>query len=204
MALVLSSVVPTLVLAFVLLMVDLSTATKLVVVGTIAGALVGGWIIWGLGRVVASMGTLMGRDSALTGFEHRQDEVGTLMASYNKLLATVEQQATEINTFATRLSSAYEELESTNALLKESVFKDEVTGFYNRRFLLLRLDEEVSRWRRFRLPVSVVLLEVEELREVADASGYAAYEEALAAFAWVLAELSHGINVLARYDGSAP
>jgi len=99
MALVLSSVVPTLVLAFVLLMVDLSTATKLVVVGTIAGALVGGWIIWGLGRVVASMGTLMGRDSALTGFEHRQDEVGTLMASYNKLLATVEQQATEINTF---------------------------------------------------------------------------------------------------------
>jgi len=96
MALVLSSVVPTLVLAFVLLMVDLSTATKLVVVGTIAGALVGGWIIWGLGRVVASMGTLMGRDSALTGFEHRQDEVGTLMASYNKLLATVEQQATGV------------------------------------------------------------------------------------------------------------
>ena len=39
-----------------------------------------------------------------------------------------------------------------------------MTRFYNRRFLLLRLDEEVSRWRRFRLPVSVVLLEVEELR----------------------------------------
>ena len=77
-----------------------------------------------------------------------------------------------------------------------------MTRFYNRRFLLLRLDEEVSRWRRFRLPVSVVLLEVEELREVADASGYAAYEEALAAFAGVLAELSHGFNVLARYDGS--
>ena len=68
------------------------------------------------------------------GFERRRDEVGTLMSSFNKMLLTIEQQAAEINTFATRLDAAYKELESTNARLKEFSFKDEVTGLYNRRF----------------------------------------------------------------------
>jgi GGDEF domain-containing protein len=88
----------------------------------------------------------------MSGFERRRDEVGTLMSSFNKMLLTIEQQAAEINTFATRLDAAYKELESTNARLKETSFKDEVTGLYNRRFFTLRLEEELSRYRRFNHP----------------------------------------------------
>ena len=93
----------------------------------------------------------------MAGIERREDEVGTLMTSFNRMLETIEQQAAEINTFATRLDAAYKELESTNARLKETSFKDEVTGLYNRRFFSLRLEEELSRYRRFNHPVSVVL-----------------------------------------------
>ena len=66
------------------------------------------------------------------------------------MLAPIEQQAAALDRYATRLDAAYQELESTNARLKEFSFKDEVTGLYNRRFFSIRLEEEVSRYRRFK------------------------------------------------------
>ena len=86
---------------------------------------------------------------------------------------TIEQQAAEINSFATRLDAAYKELESTNARLKETSFKDEVTGLYNRRFFSMRLEEELSRYRRFNHPVSVVLLDLDGFKAVNDEFGHA-------------------------------
>src|SRR5438046_2087860 len=87
-------------------------------------------------------------ERAISGLGRRKDEVGTLMTSFNRMLETIEQQAGDINSFATRLDAAYKELESTNARLKETSFKDEVTGLYHRRFFSLRLEAELSRGRR--------------------------------------------------------
>jgi len=153
-ALTLASIVPVLVLAFVVLVLMLPTLApgetlkfgglQLLVIFTIIGMLAGGYIIWDIGRTMARIASLMARDT-LPGGERRRDEVGTLMSSFNKMLGTIEQQAAEINTYATRLDAAYKELESTNARLKETSFKDEVTGLYNRRFFNLRLEEELSR-----------------------------------------------------------
>jgi diguanylate cyclase (GGDEF)-like protein len=184
-ALVLSSAVPILVLAFVLLVVVLPTLVQMLVVLAIAGALAGGWIIWDLGRV-----------------KEGQEGAAPLIPSFNKMLAIIEQQAAEINTFASRLDAAYQALESTHTRLREGTFKDDATELWNRRFLLLRLEEEIARWRRHDHPVSIVLLDLEGLRSVADTRGYAEYEEALAAFARILAEPARGIDVMARYDGS--
>src|SRR5262245_21385750 len=163
-ALTLSSVVPILVLAFVVMVLVFPTigpgetvkfgGLQLLVLFTLVGKLAGAYVIWDLGRILARMGAVMASETAMSGFERRRDEVGTLMASFNKMLLTIEQQAAEINTFATRLDAAYKELESTNARLKETSFKDEVTGLYNRRFFSLRLEEELSRYRRFNHPVS--------------------------------------------------
>jgi diguanylate cyclase (GGDEF)-like protein len=210
-ALVLSSVVPILVLAFVVLVLLLPTlgpgealkfgVLQMLIVFTLIGMLAGAWIIWDLGRIVARMGALMASEGALSGFERRQDEVGTLMTSFNKMLLTIEQQAAEINTFATRLDAAYKELESTNARLKETSFKDEVTGLYNRRFFSLRLEEELSRYRRFNHPVSVVLLDLDGFKAVNDEFGHTIGDETLREIAQILMKHSRGINVVSRYGG---
>jgi hypothetical protein len=55
-------------------------------------------------------------------------------------------------------------------------------SLYNRRFLLLRFEEEVGRWHQLRRPCSLVLLEPEGLRVVADTAGYAAHDEANTGF----------------------
>jgi diguanylate cyclase (GGDEF)-like protein len=119
-------------------------------------------------------------------------------------VAIVKQQADEANRFGSRLDAAYKELESSSAQLKEMAFKDHGTGLYNRRFLLLRLTEEVERWSRFSHPVSIVLLDVDGLRIVSETTSYAAYDDALTAFAQILVAALHGggLNVPARYDGS--
>jgi diguanylate cyclase (GGDEF)-like protein len=198
-ALVLSSGVPVLVLLVVVLPTLSTGISQMLIVLTIVGLMAGAWVIWDLGRILARIGALMGSDSTLTGVGQRQDEVGTLMTSFNKMLVTIEQQATEINTFAARLDAAYKELEATNARLKEAAVKDDTTPLYNRRFLLSRLEEE----SRFRRPLALVLLEPDELRVVADKTGSTVYDAAVNAFAQILMQSAPSTSdVMARYDGS--
>jgi len=124
-----------------------------------------------------------------------------LMHSFSRMLAPIEQQAAALDRYAARLDNAYQELESTSARLKEFSFKDEVTGLYNRRFFSIRLDEEVSRYRRFNHPVSVVLLDLDAFKSVNDDLGHAAGDETLRGMAEILLRHSRGINVICRYGG---
>jgi diguanylate cyclase (GGDEF)-like protein len=139
--------------------------------------------------------------TAVQQYVQQSDEVDTLMHSFSRMLVTIEQQASDVNEYARRLDTAYKELESTSAQLKEFSFKDEVTGLYNRRFFSIRLEEEVSRYRRFNHPVSVVLLDLDGFKAVNDDLGHAAGDETLRAMAEILLKQSRGINVICRYGG---
>jgi diguanylate cyclase (GGDEF)-like protein len=129
------------------------------------------------------------------------DEVENLIDSFSRMLSTIEHQAQEINQYSQRLESAYKEIESSSAQLKEFSFKDEVTGLYNRRFFSIRLEEEVSRYRRFNHPVSVVLLDLDGFKEINDEQGHASGDETLRGMAEILLKHSRGINVICRYGG---
>ena len=135
------------------------------------------------------------------GLTSSLDEVGNLMDSFSRMLSTIERQAQEIDRYAHRLDNAYKEIETSSAQLKEFSFKDEVTGLYNRRFFSIRLEEEVSRYRRFNHPVAVVLLDLDGFKEINDELGHAAGDETLRGMAEILLKYSRGINVICRYGG---
>ncbi len=210
-ALALSSVVPLLVLAYVAenyVLPHLSAGDtmryyglQLLLFFTALGIVTGSYVIWDIGRTVARMAQMLGDERRIAELERRNDEVGTLMQSFGKMLETIEQQAAEINSFAGRLDAAYKELESTNTRLKETSFKDEVTGLYNRRFFSIRLEEEMQRHRRFNHPVSVVLMDLDGFKAVNDELGHAVGDETLRDIAQILVKHSRGINVVARYGG---
>ncbi len=130
-----------------------------------------------------------------------EGELGMLMDSFSRVLVTIEQQAAEINQYAIRLDNAYKEIETSSAKLKEFSFKDEVTGLYNRRFFSIRLEEEVSRYRRFNHPASVVLIDLDGFKAVNDELGHGAGDETLRGVADILMKHSRGINVICRYGG---
>ena len=139
--------------------------------------------------------------AAVQQYVQQSDEVDSLMQSFSRMLVTIEQQAADVNEYARRRDTAYKDLESTSAQLKEFSFKDEVTGLYNRRFFSIRLEEEVSRYRRFNHPVSVVLLDLDGFKAVNDDLGHGAGDETLRAMADILLKQSRGINVICRYGG---
>lgn len=211
LALTLSSLVPLLVLAYVVyryVWPDLHPADvakfyglHALLLSTLLAMIGGAYIIWDLGRAFAKIAELLSREPKLAQLGVRSDEVGTLMRSFSNMLGTVEQQAIDINTFAMRLDAAYRELEATNAKLKETSFKDEVTGLYNRRFFSLRLEEEISRFRRFNHPVSVVVLDLDGFKSVNDEFGHAVGDETLRDVGQILMKHSRGINVVSRYGG---
>ena len=211
LALALASALPLLVLAYivhgyVLPELDPRASTRFygltaLILFTSLAMVGGAYMVWDLGRTVARMAELMAKEANLTSLGARGDEAGTMMKSFSSMLGTIEQQATDINTFATRLDAAYRELEATNMKLKETSFKDDLTGLYNRRFFTLRLEEEISRFRRFNHPVSIVLLDLDGFKTVNDELGHAGGDETLREVAQILMRHSRGINVVSRYGG---
>jgi diguanylate cyclase (GGDEF)-like protein len=210
-ALTLCSVIPILLLAWTVFVVAspslgaedtlMRSGLRFLVAFTVVGMMLGGYIIWDIGRTMARLAQMMAGEPGGAGLERRRDDVGTVMQSFNRMVATIEQQASEINSFATRLDAAYKELEITSARLKETSFKDEVTGLYNRRFFSLRLEEELSRYRRFNHPVSVVLLDLDAFKAVNDDFGHPVGDDTLRDIAQILMKHSRGINVVSRYGG---
>ena len=150
MALSLTSVIPLLILTYalhihVIPLLDASTHTMLI--ASLQGLIIctallmagGGYVIWDVAAAVVRTAQLVAHASKATGVEGRSDEIGVLMASFSRMLTTIEDQATQINTFAAQIDSAYKDLEATNSRLKDLSFKDEVTNLYNRRFFFIRL-----------------------------------------------------------------
>jgi diguanylate cyclase (GGDEF)-like protein len=211
LALALSSLIPILVLGYVVhryvqpsldpTHVGRFYGLQALILLTVLGMIGGAYIMWTIGRAFSGMAALLSNDTRIAEIGTQSDQVGTLMKSFSSMLGTVEQQAMDINTFAMRLDAAYRELEATNAKLKETSFKDEVTGLYNRRFFSLRLEEEISRFRRFNHPVSVVVLDVDGFKSVNDEFGHAVGDETLRDIAQILMKHSRGINVVSRYGG---
>jgi diguanylate cyclase (GGDEF)-like protein len=211
LALTLSSVLPLAFLAlvahlYVLPLIGPSDAARLFSVVALLGialvaTVIGSYVIWDLGRVVERLAALLAEQRGISELADRGDDVGTIMSSFSRMLETVERQATEINSFAMRLDSAYKELESTNLRLKETSFKDDVTGLYNRRFFTVRLEEELSRYRRFNHPVSLVLMDLDGFKAVNDEMGHVVGDETLRDIGQILMKHSRGINVVSRYGG---
>jgi diguanylate cyclase (GGDEF)-like protein len=214
LALTLTALVPLLVLAYSLYASVMSwlgheplygrdllwSQALLVFTGILMAA--GGFVIWDLGLTVRRTAETVAATGRIeSAVAEKTDQIGVLMGSFSRMLGTIETQTGEINQFAVRLDVAYRELESTNTRLKEVTFKDEVTRLFNRRFFSIRIEEEVSRYRRFKHPVSVVLLDLDGFKAVNDELGHAVGDETLRGVGELLLKHSRGINVICRYGG---
>jgi diguanylate cyclase (GGDEF)-like protein len=113
----------------------------------------------------------------------------------------------DIVPFATELEGLIQALASQaavairNARLEELSFKDPLTGVYNRRYFVLRLEEEARRYARFGEPLSLVLLDLDRFKSINDEMGHRAGDETLHEAAQLIVTNSRSFSVVTRYGG---
>lgn len=88
-----------------------------------------------------------------------------------------------------------------NTQLEDLSFKDALTGVYNRRHFILRIDEESKRHRRFGQPISLLLIDLDHFKEINDQFGHGAGDEALKEVSRLLLMHSRNFTVITRYGG---
>jgi diguanylate cyclase (GGDEF)-like protein len=88
-----------------------------------------------------------------------------------------------------------------NARLEELSFKDALTGVYNRRYFMVRIEEEAKRHSRFGEPMSLVMLDLDNFKPVNDRLGHSAGDDVLREVAQVLTRNSRSFSIVTRYGG---
>jgi diguanylate cyclase (GGDEF)-like protein len=93
-------------------------------------------------------------------------------------------------------------------LLKIKILKDEVTnlsmtddltGLYNRKYLLNRLEEEMSRSKRYETPITLMLMDIDFFKVVNDMYGYAVGDKVLKKIASILKTHIRKEDIVTRY-----
>ena len=92
-----------------------------------------------------------------------------------------------------------------NASLHETVERqavtDELTGLANARAFRSILEREIERSRRFRSPLALVMVDLDDFKQVNDTHGHQQGDEVLASVASVLRDFSRDLDAPARYGG---
>jgi len=87
------------------------------------------------------------------------------------------------------------------SLLEQENITDPLTGVFNRRYLDRRLNEEVSRARRYSLPLAVLLLDIDHFKQINDKYGHQFGDRVLIYFGELVKHELREEDVLARYGG---
>jgi diguanylate cyclase (GGDEF)-like protein len=98
-----------------------------------------------------------------------------------------------------------EQLGEINGLkdaLRELSIRDPLTGVYNRRYMEESLNQEYARAARMQSPISIVILDLDHLKEINDSYGHlAGGDKALQFLASRLHSMCRPEDVLCRYGG---
>lgn len=93
------------------------------------------------------------------------------------------------------------ELAHMRVALNEMAIRDELTGLYNQRELDHLLEEETSRCRRYRSNLSLVMLDIDNIRPINEQHGRNVGDEVIKWVAQVLVDNLRAVDRVARYSG---
>jgi diguanylate cyclase (GGDEF)-like protein len=86
-------------------------------------------------------------------------------------------------------------------LLEHENVVDPLTGVYNRRYMDQRLKEECARARRYSIPISVLLLDIDHFKRVNDTYGHQNGDLVLSQLSKLVSQSIRDSDIVARYGG---
>jgi diguanylate cyclase (GGDEF)-like protein len=87
------------------------------------------------------------------------------------------------------------------ALLEQENITDPLSGLYNRRYLDRRLEEEIARVKRYGLPLSVLMIDIDHFKRINDSFGHPAGDRVLGYLGKLTLNGIRSADIAARYGG---
>lgn len=83
----------------------------------------------------------------------------------------------------------------------EMVRKDSLTGISNRQALMDALETEYIRWQRYKQPLTLVIWDIDNFKQINDSLGHLAGDKILIRIAEILSSSTREMDFVARYGG---
>jgi len=152
----------------------------------------GGFVVWDVASAISRAAQLAtaSKASDIPAVPSRKDEIGTLMTSFAKMLATIEQQTDEINQFPRRLDQ-----------LARQAFRDPLTSLPNRALFMDRLQHALTRTERRGERLAILFLDLDRFKVVNDSMGHGVGDQLLIGVSQRLAACLRPEDTIARLGG---
>lgn len=126
---------------------------------------------------------------------HRSgDEFGLLAESINDM-------ASQLDTLCSGAETRSSQLESLNRKLETLAITDGLTGLYNHRHFYSKIAEEIHRSNRYQHPVTLILADIDNFKDVNDLHGHTGGDTLLKMFADTIRENVRDTDIVSRYGG---
>jgi len=85
--------------------------------------------------------------------------------------------------------------------IKQNAMFDQLTGLYNRHYFIKRFEEEIERSKRYKHPLSVLMLDLDNFKKYNDKYGHNKGDTLLKSNSYIILGSTRKIDVVARWGG---
>ncbi len=132
-----------------------------------------------------------------TSFPLSAERAGVLAWSGQATSPAVNKQLQALRPHVARLIDNAESYKR----LEEMSYTDNLTGLANQRYLSKRLDEEISRAKRYNRKLALIFFDLDDLKTINDRHGHLAGDAVLRQVGRILKKNVRTIDIVARYGG---
>ncbi len=143
-----------------------------------------------------------GLQSILITMLGHKSQIGTLaVGNFSKdRKQFTEEDGKLLKNLATILAFVVEEEEEKEELFKKAI-KDELTQLYNRYYLEHEGKKEIERARRYKYPLSLIILDLDNFKQINDRFGHTQGDRVLRKFARIIMSNIRRSDIAVRYGG---
>jgi diguanylate cyclase (GGDEF)-like protein len=130
-----------------------------------------------------------------------RDEIGLLARTLTDMRRQLQRRKAELQQANRDLMDRNARLEQANEVLNQLSITDGLTRLHNHRFFQDHLTREIKRVTRSGEPLSMLLTDIDDFKQLNDRFGHAAGDELLTRIAQILVDCVRDSDLVARYGG---
>ena len=99
------------------------------------------------------------------------------------------------------LKAFVREMEIAHEKMKDLAIRDYLTGMYNRRLFMTTLEKEFYRSKRYKTPVTIIMIDIDDFKEINDRHGHQHGDRILQTVGDIIRRQTRDADIAARYGG---